>query len=294
MPKVKSPNIRQFQKRFPDEETCLTHMMRVRFGHHFACSTCHREAHYYRVKERRCFECEHCGHQVYPTAGTPFDKTRTPLRDWFFVMFLFCASRNGVAAKEVERQLGVTYKTAWRMCFHIRRYMGETDGDWPLGGRGDGPQVVEVDKTFIGGVDRRGHDDKAVVLGMIERKGDVITRVVSDRSADSVVPHIIENVTPGTRVATDEALAFSSLSKHYHHATVNDSAKEYVRGKVHTNTIEAFWANVKRGIKGTYVWVSPKYLPTYLREFEYRHNLRHAPYLMFDCLLAAFPKAQAV
>ncbi len=293
---TKGPNIREFQKRFPDEDTCLTHLMRTRYGERFACLNCQKEATFYRVKARRCFECEHCGYQVYPTAGTPFEKTRTPLRDWFFVMFLFCASRNGVAAKEVERQLGVTYKTAWRMCFLIRGYMGYVDGDTPMGGPGGG--VVEVDKTFVGGRDKAGEDDKAVVLGMVERGGDVVTRHVMDRSAGSVVPHIVKHVKPGSFIHTDEAAAFRSLTERhgYWHATVDHSAKEYVRftdgDPVHTNTIEAFWANVKRGINGTYVSVSKKYLQTYLREFEYRHNLRHAPYLMFDCLLAAFPQVR--
>ena len=98
MAKVKGPSIREFQKRFPDEDTCLKHLMRVRFGDRLKCFKCQKQATYYRVKARRSFECEHCGYQVYPTAGTPFEKTRTSLRDWFYVMFLFCETRNGVAA----------------------------------------------------------------------------------------------------------------------------------------------------------------------------------------------------
>lgn len=292
MAKPKGPNVREFQRRFPDEDTCLNHLMRTRYGERLTCLKCHKDATYYRVKGRRSFECEHCGYQVYPTAGTPFEKTRTPLRDWFFVMFLFCASRNGVAAKEVERQLGVTYKTAWRMCYLIRGYMSYVDGDAPIGGPGGG--IVEADKTFVGSKDAAGEDDKAVVFGMVERGGDVITRHVMDRSARSVAPHIVKHVKPGARIVTDEAAAFRSLiERHgFDHETVDHSAKEWVRGDAHTNTIEAFWANVKRGIKGTYVHVSKKYLQTYLREFEYRHNLRHAPYLMFDCLLAAFPQVR--
>ena len=141
----KGPNIREFQKRFPDEDSCLIHLMRTRYGERLTCFKCQKQATYYRVKERRCFECEHCGYQVYPTAGTPFEKTRTSLRDWFYVMFLFCETRNGVAAKEVQRQLGVTYKTAWRMCHLIRLYMGYVDGDAPMGGPG---KTVEVDETL--------------------------------------------------------------------------------------------------------------------------------------------------
>lgn len=145
---TKAPTLREFQARFATEEVCLDHLMRTRYGARHDCEGCDREASFYRVKARRSFACEHCGHQVYPTAGTPFERTRTPLRDWFFVMFQFCASRNGVAAKEVERQLGVTYKTAWRMCHLIREYMGAVDGDTPLGGFG---KRVEIDETYIGG-----------------------------------------------------------------------------------------------------------------------------------------------
>ncbi len=290
----KGPNIRDFQKRFPTEDSCLEHLMRTRFGERLKCFKCFKDATYYRVKKRRSFECEHCGHQVYPTAGTPFESTRTPLRDWFYVMFLFCASRNGVAAKEVQRQLGVTYKTAWRMCRLIRAYMGYVDGDFPIGGPG---KIVEADETFIGGVDRGAGGpvgDKSIVLGMVERGGDVVARHIVDRSARSVVPHINRFVKAGSRVHTDDWTGYNSLiERHgYDHETVNHSAKEWVRDDVHTNSIEGFWANVKRGIKGTYVWDSKKYLQTYLREFEYRHNLRQQPGLMFDLLLAAFPKAR--
>lgn len=285
----KGPTIRDFQARFPDEDTCLNHLMRTRYGERLACFQCQKGATYYRVKGRRSFVCEHCGYQVYPMAGTPFESTRTPLRDWFYVMFLFSASRNGVAAKEVQRQLGVTYKTAWRMCRLIREYMGYVDGDFPLGGPG---KTIEADETFIGGHDKIGHDDKAVVLGLVERGGDVLTRQVIARNAGTIVPHIVKWVKPGSRINTDEASNFRSLTERhgFDHQTVDHDKKEYVRGDVHTNTIEAFWANVKRGIKGTYVHVSKKHLQTYLREFEYRHNLRRTPYLMFELLLQGFSK----
>lgn len=287
----KGPNIQEFNRRFPDDDSCLAHLKVIRFGERLTCFKCQKEATYYRAKARRSFACEHCGYQVYPTAGTPFESTRTPLRDWFYVMFLFCASRNGVAAKEVQRQLGVTYKTAWRMCNLIRKYMGYVDGDYPLGGPG---KTVEADESFFGGHDEAGHDDKAVVLGIVERGGDVVTRVVQMRTKHHIIPHIVKFVKPGSKINTDEGSNFKLLKERYgfDHEMVDHSAKEYVRGDVHTNSIEAFWANVKRGIKGTHVWVSKKHLQTYLREFEYRHNLRQMPHLMFDCLLAAFPKVR--
>jgi len=283
----KGYTISQFNEMFPDDDACLDHLMRVRYGEVFPCLKCEKEAHYYRVAKRRCYECEYCGHQVYPTAGTPFAKTRTSLRDWFYVMFLFCTTRNGVSAKEIQRQIGVTYKTAWRMGHEIRKYMGWVDGDDELGHMG----IVEADKTFIGGRDKRGKEDKTVVLGMHERGGSVVTRIIPDRSGRSVVPHIVKNVRKGAWVATDEAWAFANLDDHgFEHETVNHASKEYVRGPIHTNSIESFWSTLKRGIAGTHIWVSPKHLSSYLKEFEYRHNLRKQPHLMFDLLLMAFPR----
>jgi transposase len=294
----KSPKIttlKQFQARFPNEDVCLDHLMRVRYGQRLVCSNCQAEGRFYRVKLRRCFECEHCGYQVYPTADTPFENTRTRLTDWFFVMFLFTSSRNGVAAKEVQRQIGVTYKTAWRMCHKIREHMGKVDGARPLGGAGQGAPVVEIDEAFLGGRDRIGHDDKAVVLGMVERDGDILARQIAGRHTNQILPQVKRWVVEGSRVMTDDALVCRGLDIHgFDHESVNHSAYEYVRGDAHTNTIESFWAMLKRGINGTYIHVSKKHLPKYLAEFEYRHNLRRSPHLMFEILLIAFSRPAQV
>jgi transposase-like protein len=289
---AKQLTLKQLQDMFPDDDVCLEHIMRARYGEKHVCGNrkCQKTARYHRVKGRRAYECEWCGYQVYPTAGTPFDRTRTPLTVWFHVMHMFCSSRNGVAAKEVQRVTGVTYKTAWRMCHEIRKYMGKVDGDHPLGGDMPLDPIVEADKAFIGGKDKQGKDDKTIVLGMVERGGDVITRIIPDRTGLSVTPHIREHIKDGSRIATDAAYSFNYLhSQGYKHKTVNHRAKEYVRGLVHTNTIEAFWANLKRGISGTYVWVSKKHLQKYLWEFEFRHNLRNSPELMMPSLLRALP-----
>jgi transposase len=291
----KAPTLREFQARFPTEESCLEHLMRVRYGAKHTCAKCAREARYYRVKARRSYECEFCGHQVYPTAGTPFHGTRTSLRDWFYVMFLFTTSRNGVAAKRVQREIGVTYKTAWRMCHLIRHYMGYVDGDAPLGGPEGQP--VEIDHTFIGGYSpgKKGQGDKMVVLGMVEAEGEVITRVVDTTASGENLPHIMRNVRPGSRVTTDEATVFGGIgmtSNRYDHATVNHKLGEHVvAGGRTTNTIEGFWSLLKRGINGTYIAVSEKHLPKYLAEFEFRYNLRKHPHIMFDLLLRSFPRA---
>jgi transposase-like protein len=265
--------------------------MRTRFGDRHDCAGCGRNAHFYRVKARRSYACEYCGAQVYPTAGTPFDRTRTSLRDWFFVMFQFCASRNGVAAKEVERQLGVTYKTAWRMCHLIREYMGQLDSDDPLGGAGE---IVEIDETLVGGsVTGMGSGYKAnktCVVGMLERNGELIARVVEARTKSAMHGLINEHVLPGTTINTDEFGGYKDLALNgYNHVTVNHKAGEYAtKSGAGVNSIEGFWAQLKRGINGTHIHVSRQHLPKYLGEFEYRWNMRHAPHLMLDRLMVSF------
>lgn len=292
MSKAKAPTLRQFQDRFPTEEACLEHLMNVRYGMTHDCEKCGREAKFYAVTKRRSYACEWCGHQVFPTAGTPFERTRTPLRDWFYVMFLFCASRNGVAAKEVERQLGVTYKTAWRMCHEIRKYMAQVDGDPPLGGPF---KTVEIDETYIGGVAHgmgTGYKlNKTAIMGIMERGGDIITRVLPNRRKMTLEKHVLENVKNHTEIHTDEFAGYTDLrdlKRGYWHKTVNHTLGEYVRGHVSTNGIEGFWAQVKRGISGTHIHVSEKHLSKYLGEFEYRWNMRHTPHLMIDRLMVSF------
>lgn len=288
----KLPTLRQFQADFPTEEACLDHLMRNRFGIEHECGSCARAAKFYRVAKRRSYACEWCGFQVFPTSGTPFDRTRTPLRDWFYVMFLFTTTRNGVAAKRVERELGVTYKTAWRMCHQIRQYMASLDSDDPLGGPGE---VVEVDETIIGGtVHGKGSgaqmENKAVVLGMHEKGGELVTRVVPNRQKASVLPMVQSFVLPGTHIHTDEGSSYRDLhTRGYRHSSVNHRRYVYVGPDGETvNRLEGFWAMLKRGINGTHIHVSSKHLPKYLGEFEYRWNMRAVPHLMLDRLLHSF------
>ena len=287
----KQPTYQEFMAQFPDDDACLEHLMRTRYGERHKCPSCGKDAHYYRVKGRMAYECEYCGYQVYPQVGTPFEKSRTSLHSWFFAMFLFCASRNGVSAKEIQRQVGVTYKTAWRMARLIREYMTEVDGEGPLGGPFRKP--VEADKAFIGGKDKRGEDDKTIVLGVVERDGELVTRIIPDRRETTVAMAISGVVNPGAKIATDEAGAFARLAEYgYAHATVNHAAGEYVRDQVHTNTIEGFWNLFKAAYRGTYVHVSAKHLPSYLGEFEYRWNLRRRAHLLLPVLLQAFAKPE--
>lgn len=183
---AKAPTLRRFLDRFPNEDACLEHLKLTRYGERHTCGKCGKDARYYRVSTRKVYSCEHCGNQIAPMAGTPFERTRTPLLDWFLVMHMFTTSRNGVAAKAVERQLGVTYKTAWRMCHEIRKYMAALDSDDPLGGPGS---HVEIDETIIGGsVKGMGNGymgNKTIVAGMLERGGELMTQVITRRTKDA-------------------------------------------------------------------------------------------------------------
>ncbi|MGE0650507.1 MAG: IS1595 family transposase [Alphaproteobacteria bacterium] len=286
---AKAMTISQFFKRFPDDDACLDHLMNVRYGMKWDCPKCGKATNWSRIRKEPAYQCQWCGHHIHPMAGTPFQSTRTSLQKWFYAMFLFTTTRNGVAAKELQRQLGVTYKCAWRMGHEIRKYLAYVDGDAPLGGSG----IVEADETFIGGhaPQDRALENKSIVLGMVERGGEIVARVVRTRSIHDMVPLILTHVKRGTRIMTDEHQTYTALTEEgYRHEFVTHVAKEWVRGDVHTNTLEGFWAALKRAINGTHIWVSRKHLDKYLGEFEFRYNLRKQPHLMFDLLLAAFPR----
>ncbi len=202
-------------------------------------------------------------------------------------MYLFSTSRHGVPAKELERQLGVSYKTAWRIAHEIRKYMAKVDNEKPLKG------TVEVDETYIGGETSggkrgRGAPNKTVVFGMLERDGDIMMKVVPNVKKHTLQPIISENVKTGSTVHTDELRSYSGLNKvGYKHKTVNHGEGEYVDGDSHVNGIEGFWARLKLSIRGTHVHASKKHLWKYVKEFEYRYNRRKNPSLIFGDLVAS-------
>ena len=282
----------EFQKRFPDDEACLRHMMVTRHGGiEIDCPTCGVYGKFYRLTRDRAYLCQHCKHEIYPTAGTFMHRTHLPLHKWFFAMFLFSTSRHGVAAKELQRQLDISYKTAWRMARLIREHMAHIDGEWPLGGPGG---EVEADETYVGGKrsgGKRGRDapNKTVVFGMLERGGDVMANVVPNVRKKTLQPIIKDNVVAGSTIHTDELKSYSGLSKAgFEHETVNHGAGEYVDGDCHVNGIEGFWARLKLSIRGTHVHVSAKHLQKYVKEFEYRYNRRQRPTAIFGDLVANF------
>ena len=285
---AKTPTIQGFFKQFPDDDACLDYLMKLRHGESLDCPKCGKHGKFHRIRRHPAYECAWCGFEIFPMVGTPFAKSHTPLAKWFYAMYLFTTTRHGVPAKELQRQLSVTYKTAWRMGHEIRKFMAKVDGDDGLSG------TVEADETYIRGKPRkhgkRGEfkyrEIKTTVFGMVERGGDVITRVVPNAQRKTLIPEIVANVEKGSTISTDEWHPYKSLPKEgYRHLIVKHKEREYVRGIAHTNTLDGFWSMLKRGIRGTHVHVSRKHLQKYLGEFEFRYNLRKTPELMFDRLL---------
>ena len=278
----------EFQQQFPDDEACLKRIMVERYGGtDLDCPKCGVQGKFYRMTRERAYVCQHCKHQLHPTVGTIMERSRTPLHKWFYAMHLFSNSRHGVAAKELQRELGVTYKTAWRMAHEIRKYMASVDGEWPLDGD------IEADETYVGGRTTggkrgRGAPNKTVVFGMLERGGDVMANVVPNVRKRTLLPIIAENVEPGSTIHTDELRSYGGLAKvGYEHRTVNHGAGEYVNKGSHVNSIEGFWARLKLSIRGTHVHVSRKHLQNYVKEFEYRYNRRKRPDAIFGDLVAS-------
>lgn len=286
---MKCKTVKEFFKLFPSDEVCLDHIMQTTYGKQSECPKCKKKTKFHRVSSQRAYVCQWCGQHVYPCVGTPFHNSRTSLQSWFYAMYLFTTTRNGVSAKELERQLGVTYKCAWRMGHEIRKYMAEVDGEDMLSG------VVEVDETYVGGKRPgkrgRGADGKTVVFGMMEKDGDIMTQVVPNVKGKTLMPIIKDNVEAGTEIQTDELPSYRGLDNQgYDHNTVNHGVGEYVEGDTHVNSVEGFWGHLKKGISSTHIHVSGKHLGKYAKEFEYRYNSRKNPAEMFPELLNSFCK----
>lgn len=262
-------SITDFHKDYADEEACLREIFNQRYGALEVCPKCGKKTNFYKVLNRKCYACQFCSYQLHPLAGTIFHKSPTPLKLWFYAIFLFSCSRNGVSAKELQRQLAVTYKTAWRMAKQIRALMSEDDKK--LSG------TIEADETYIGGYRKGGHGGKGKtpVLGIVARGGDVKAKV-SRRETHLILNHIRKNVETGSAIMSDQFGVYKKVKKlGYSHSSVNHWKKEFTKGELHTNTIEGFWSQLKRSLNGTYHAVSPEYLQNYVNEFAWRYNRRN-------------------
>jgi transposase len=274
-------SLMEFMREFPDDEACLKWLWTTRCavdegGSKAFCPKCELDRPFHRVSGRPAWDCDYCGHHMHPTAGTIFHKSSTSLQLWFYAMFLASQTRCGISAKQLESELGVTYKTAWRMLNKIRNQLMDESEDEPLSGD------VEVDETAYVGKPRRGdvvrmqkdgetdlsaaggrwrQRKKTTVFAMVERGGRVRASVVPNRGRKSLQGEIVKHVLPASTIFSDEWPAYHGLHQRFkRHHRIRHSEEIYVEGDAHTQTIEGFFGNLKRGINGTYHAVSAKWL----------------------------------
>jgi transposase len=294
----------EFMRECPDDAACLDILWRERFapdGHHAECVKCERQRKFHRIQSRPAYSCDTCGHAIYPLSGTIFHKSSTSLQLWFYAMYLMTSTRCGVSAKQLERELGVTYKTAWRMFNKIRNQLmadetGKLSGD------------VEVDEASVDGKPRKMQGQsprggampgrrseaaklrersRATVFAAVERGGNIKATVLESRRGPTLKRQVIEWVEPESIVITDDWPAYNGLERHYiAHSRINHSTGMYVEGSTHTNTVEGFFGNLKPSIRGTYKKVSHKWLQGYLNEFTWRYNHRNDGRAMFKLLVS--------
>lgn len=294
-------SVTQFFRAFPDDRACLEHLRRVRWPDGITCAKCGRVTAHHLIAKRKCFSCQDCGTQVYPTVGTILQGSRTPLTVWLYVVFVLSHTRTGISAKQIERETGVTYKTAWRICQLVRAALAEGNPE-PFTG------TVEVDEAYVGGEPRyKGQSRpgrgtrKQPVFGIVERGDDGKPRrvrafVLDDTQRATVLPIIERHVAAGADVNSDEYGVYRPLAERYRHKVVRHHRWEYAREdvdegtgevrSVHTNSIKGFWSQVKNGVRGVHRGVSPRYLQRYVDEYAARFSHAKGETPMFDVFLS--------
>jgi transposase-like protein len=276
-------NLPKLIEDFSSEDKCRAYLEELRWPNGVECPRCEAET-VSRLAARQKFECSKCRYQFSVTAGTLFHDSHLPLWKWFLAIYLTCESKKGISAKQLQRTLDVSYRTAWYLAHRIREAMG--DEEQPLL-RG----TVEVDETLLGGK-RKGYGvgyrgNKVVIAGAIERGGEIRLRLVPNTRKHNLHAFVNDHVAGDTEaIYTDELASYNGIGDgDTRHETVQHSKEEWVRGDVHTNSVESAWSLLKRSIVGSYHHISVKHLPAYLDEMEWRFNRRDNPYLFRDTLL---------
>jgi len=277
----KPKTLQQAIRCFSDEQVCIDTVAKMRWPNGPVCPACDRKEHYY-LKSQRRWKCKECGRQFSVKLGTIFEDSPIPLDKWLTALWMLINCKNGISSYELGRDLGVTQKSAWFMLHRLRLAL-QQGSLVKLGGKGS---EVEVDETFIGGkarhmhrdvhqrrIVRGGPHDKAVVFGMLERGGEVRTKVIQNRRKPTLQREIRDHVTVDSVLFSDRLQSYEGLMRDYSHYMI-DHAVKYVDGKVHTNGMENYWSLLKRGLKGTYISVEPFHLFRYLDEQAFRFNNR--------------------
>ena len=281
--RVHQMTVAEFEAAFPDEDACRAYLARHRWPNVVYCPRCGAEGAYPLDSRPHHWECGACrqggAYRFSVLVGTVFENTNKPLKDWFKVIHLMLTSKKGISALQIMRYMGFgSYKTAWYMCHRIRAGLAQEEFRKLMG-------IVEVDETYVGGKDKNKHSDKrggrrgpagkSAIVGAVQRKGNVVARVIEHADIPTLHRFISETVsTKVSLLATDAGRPYQSVPKQFNHQSVDHSAGQYVVGAVHTNTIEGFWSILKRGIVGSFHKVSHKYLPLYVAEFQFRYNNR--------------------
>lgn len=284
--------INQFRAAYPNDDACLDRIFRLRFTD-LVCPKCENDKPFTRVKNRRSYQCPCCSHQVYPTKDTVFEKTTTPLTSWFYAIFLQTTTRNGVAAKELERQLSICYTTALRMNHQIKKLIANKKLGLVRG-------IVQIDEVYIGqSLLNMSHkkrakfknenltkfDNKIGIMGFVSDNNEIKFEVMTD--TQTFKQRVKNHVAKDAIVVTDSHLGYEGLNLHYkQHEVVNHSIREYKKGKFHTNSVESAWALLRRTIYGTHVHVSPKYLQLYINEVAFRLMHKDKQDTMFETILS--------
>lgn len=281
--RTKDMNMMKLVELFPTDDACRQVLEAIRWPNGVACTRC-GSMQIRRNYTRYIYDCGSCGYQFSVISGTIFHDTHLPLKKWMVAIYLMVESRKGISANQMKRILDVSYKTAWYLCHRIRAAMNEVSPK-PLSG------TVEADETWVGGKRKNvGHGyrgNKAIVAGVIQRDGEIRLKVINDTTRKTLHSFLKEHTAPETElIITDEWPAYRGIADaDTKHETVNHNLDEWVRGNIHTNTVENVWSLLKRSIVGSYHKVSAKHLERYLDELEWRFNNRENPWLFRDTLL---------
>lgn len=280
---------------FPDEQTAIDHLAAIRWADGIFCPHCgcadqgkvkrmnKTDKETGEVVQTNQYKCYACRDKFTVRVGTIFQDTKLPLRTWYAAIWMITNHPKGIASTTLATDLGITQKTAWFVLHRLRHAARTPSFNAPLGGNAP----VEVDEKMVGGREGNKHrakrlgkdayQAKTVVMGIVERGGELRAGVVANQKGDTLETIVNYHVADGATVYTDNLRSYQHLRMGYDHQTVRHSAGEYVRGDVHTNSIESVWALLQRQIMGIHHWVSPKHLDQYVAEMTFRFNRRELP-----------------